>query len=424
MKRFGKMAVGLAGGLAFAAGLRADVSSLANNLPSDNPYALVSGRNIFGLNPPPPPPDPTVQAEKELPKITPEGLMDYFGHTRVLYKVSGGPSKPGQPAKDQFYNLSEGQGQDDIEVVRINEKAGLVTFKNHGFEQELPLASPTASGSHGPGPGPAPAGMPASGMAGGIGPSGGNPGAGNPGGFTTIGGSGRPRGRNAFAGNSGGNPGGNPGGGVNTGGGMNFFGPAAQHSNMGPAADLPPNIAGKSNYRHRSEPNPDPATGRGRLHAAASAHAAHAVGRQSLWRHAPGRSVGALTGPVQLFLRGGFNQLPELRTFLERLVLAGGEAGTEQEILQRVPAQDAVDQHAEFVPLEIDAVIAHAEAVQRAPGLLQLAELFQFRADHLLRQPAKIAEDLELQFLGHPPQLGGGGGRENDLKHRWLRVES
>jgi len=73
-------------------------------------------------------------------------------------------------------------------------------------------------------------------------------------------------------------------------------------------------------------------------------------------------------------------------------------------------------QHAEFVPLKINAVIAHAKAVQDAPALLQLAELVQFRAEHLLRQAAKLAEDLQLQLLGHARQLGGGGRCEDDLK--------
>ena len=48
------------------------------------------------------------------------------------------PAKPGPPAKDEMYILSEGQRQDDIEVIKIDEKKSLVTFNNHGFTQELP----------------------------------------------------------------------------------------------------------------------------------------------------------------------------------------------------------------------------------------------------------------------------------------------
>jgi hypothetical protein len=141
MKRFGKIALCFAGGLALSAGLRADdnAPTAVNPLP-DNPYATIVARNIFGLNPPAPlapPPDPSLN----YPKIKPRGIMGIYGHFRVLFQVSGTP-KPGQTAKDQFYNLSEGQRQDDIEVVKIDDKNSLVTFKNHGAVQELPN-SPT-----------------------------------------------------------------------------------------------------------------------------------------------------------------------------------------------------------------------------------------------------------------------------------------
>jgi hypothetical protein len=33
-----------------------------------------------------------------------------------------------------------------------------------------------------------------------------------------------------------------------------------------------------------------------------------------------------------------------------------------------------------------------------------------------LRQAAKVAENLQLQFLGHPRQFGGARRRENNLK--------
>ena len=131
MKRLGKIVVCLASGLVLNAGTRADDGVLPNN-----PYAPIVVRNIFALNPPPPvdaapPGDPP-------PKITPNGIMSIFGKLQVLFKVAGTP-KPGQPAKDEFYILSEGQRQDEIEVTHIDEKASLVTFNNHGTVQELPL---------------------------------------------------------------------------------------------------------------------------------------------------------------------------------------------------------------------------------------------------------------------------------------------
>jgi hypothetical protein len=160
MKRAGKIAICLAGGLALCAGLRAaDPASTGNPAP-DNPYASIVIRNIFGLVPPPPPPDPNIQQEASLPKITPTGIMSFFGHSKVLFKVAGAAAKPGQPAKDAFYTLSQGQRQDDIEIIKIDDKNNLVTFNNHGITQELPLVSAPASGGAAAPGAPGAAGIP------------------------------------------------------------------------------------------------------------------------------------------------------------------------------------------------------------------------------------------------------------------------
>ena len=146
MKRVGKFYLCLAGGLVLNAGLRA-----VEPVSAENPYTPIVARNVFGINPPPP--DLTKQQPAEpLPKITPNGIVSVFGHPQALFKVAF-PAKPGQPAKDLSYMLSEGQAQDDIEVTKIDEKGGLVTFNNHGTVQELPLANVAASGPSGPAPG-------------------------------------------------------------------------------------------------------------------------------------------------------------------------------------------------------------------------------------------------------------------------------
>ena len=143
--RVGKLYLCLAGGLVLNTGLRAD-----GLVSPDNPYVPIVTRNVFGINPPLPV-DPNADTEPP-PKITPNGIMGVFGHLQVLFKVAI-PAKPGQPAKDQSYILSEGQAQDDIEVTKIDEKDGMVTFNNHGTVQELPLVVGTASGPPTPGPG-------------------------------------------------------------------------------------------------------------------------------------------------------------------------------------------------------------------------------------------------------------------------------
>jgi len=164
--------------LALNAGLRAADPAPANNPSLENPYATVAVRNIFGLNPPPPPESPA-GPQNNLPKITPTGIMSEFGYLKTLFKVAAG-NKPGQPAKDQFYISSEGQRQDDIEVIKIDEKNGLVTFDNHGTMQELPLANvPDSSAAPSSSPGPRNPGM-TPGRPGGRGNIG-------PGGFTRFG---------------------------------------------------------------------------------------------------------------------------------------------------------------------------------------------------------------------------------------------
>jgi len=110
------------------------------------PYAPIVTRNVFGLVPiptnnpadaaPPPPPPP---------KITPNGIMTLFGKLQVLFKVAG-VAKPGQPAKEESYVMSEGDRQDEIEVQKIDGKAGIIRFNNHGVVQELALVAGAASG--------------------------------------------------------------------------------------------------------------------------------------------------------------------------------------------------------------------------------------------------------------------------------------
>ncbi|HUC84835.1 MAG TPA: hypothetical protein VL970_06565, partial [Candidatus Acidoferrales bacterium] len=103
MKCVGKIALCLAGGLVFGTSLRADNGALITN-----PYGQIVVRNVFGLNPPPPPVDPNAQAAQPPPKITPNGIMSIFGQLQVLFKVAV-PARPGFPAEDKSYILSEGE---------------------------------------------------------------------------------------------------------------------------------------------------------------------------------------------------------------------------------------------------------------------------------------------------------------------------
>ena len=168
----------LAGGLG-AQDLAMSDKPAASDKPAEpqTPYVGIVSRNMFGLVPIPvvdpatlnqPPADPP-------PKITPNGIMTIFGKLQVLFKVATKPP-PGQPQKDDAYVMTEGERQDEIEVVKIDGKAGVVTFNNHGTVQELSLVPATnAGGPGGPAGGPRmpPPGMrsPAFGGGGGAGNS-------------------------------------------------------------------------------------------------------------------------------------------------------------------------------------------------------------------------------------------------------------
>jgi hypothetical protein len=147
---FRKIIVCFVGGLAFCAGVRAD--DLAMNNSKQDYYAPIVTRNVFGLNPPVVETNPVV--DTSLPKITPNGIMSVFGKFQVLFKVTP-TGKAAKPTTDQYYTLSEGERQDDIEIMRIDNENGIVTFKNHGTVQELPLAEPSR-GSGGSSPTPLP----------------------------------------------------------------------------------------------------------------------------------------------------------------------------------------------------------------------------------------------------------------------------
>lgn len=127
---------------------------------AENPYAALVNRNIFGLVPVPPPAPPEPPPIDPPPKITVNGFMRLFGNNfQVLFKTPG-KVKPGQPPKEESYVMGEGERQDDIEVKKIDDKAGVVTFSNHGVIQELSLVVAQNTG--------AVAGAPAPGVAGGA----------------------------------------------------------------------------------------------------------------------------------------------------------------------------------------------------------------------------------------------------------------
>jgi hypothetical protein len=130
MMRGGKILVCVVS--AFAAG------TMAKALVADAPgtaYQGIVDRNVFALKPPPPP-VPVEPPKPPAPNITLTGITTILGRKQALMKAQVSP-KPGEPAKEVSYILTEGQRDGDVEVIAINEKAGTVKVNNQGVIQEL-----------------------------------------------------------------------------------------------------------------------------------------------------------------------------------------------------------------------------------------------------------------------------------------------
>ncbi len=102
-----------------------------------NPYQSIIDRNVFGLKPPAPPPDPTKE-EVKIPKVQLIGIASVFGKKTALIKFIE-PPKPGQPIPQEPLVLSEGEAAQEIEVVEIDEKAGLAKILNKGKPTTLDI---------------------------------------------------------------------------------------------------------------------------------------------------------------------------------------------------------------------------------------------------------------------------------------------
>lgn len=132
MKRGATIVAGLAAGLVLCTWTYAIGSNS-----SDDPYGAIVGRNLFALKPPEKAPNPE-DNKPPPPKITLQGITSVLGRRQVLFKASVSP-KPGEPAKELALVLSEGQSENEFEVLEIDEESGTVKFNNHGTIQSLSL---------------------------------------------------------------------------------------------------------------------------------------------------------------------------------------------------------------------------------------------------------------------------------------------
>lgn len=118
--------------LIFNASARGDAS-----LRTNNPYAIIANRNVFGLQPSPRVNLPT-PAPPAVPKITLTGITSILRSPAVLFIVTE-QSLTGQVTGNKAYFLNEGETQDGIEVTRV--RANVVFFNNHGAMQQISLGT-------------------------------------------------------------------------------------------------------------------------------------------------------------------------------------------------------------------------------------------------------------------------------------------
>src|SRR5258708_7078482 len=126
MIRNGKTIFGFVCGLMLTANVRALVADSP-----DNPYRQIVERNLFNLKQPKPPESNTAVPAPP-PKITLTSISTILGKKLVTLTA---PGKPGQPQINLM--LAEGQGQEGIEVLGIDENTSTVKVKNQGVEQTL-----------------------------------------------------------------------------------------------------------------------------------------------------------------------------------------------------------------------------------------------------------------------------------------------
>jgi len=129
------MQAGLLGAVLFGAGaIAADTADTADH--PENPYQGIVDRNVFALKPPPPPPDPD-SIKPPTPEFFLTGITTIFGPKRALFRTSPKPARGAPPPgkdkeKEESYMLAEGQREGEVEVVSIDEVAGMVKVSYGG----------------------------------------------------------------------------------------------------------------------------------------------------------------------------------------------------------------------------------------------------------------------------------------------------
>lgn len=128
---------------------------VTSNSPPVNPFRPISARNAFGIKEPAPPPPPVPETPPVPPpvpsNVTLTGFSLWQGRKKVYLQISAPGSKA--PA---YRDMEEGDVQDDIEILAIDEKRETARIRNAGQEFTLNFKENGAKGSPTPAPGQPP----------------------------------------------------------------------------------------------------------------------------------------------------------------------------------------------------------------------------------------------------------------------------
>lgn len=111
--------------------------AVPGNTLTNNPFADIAERNVFGLRQPPPPPS-SLLAPKAPVDIKISGFVKHATQgTRVL--LASVPKDPKQQMK--YYNLGVGEMEDGVQLLKIHPGQDAVDVVVDGIPEELTVKS-------------------------------------------------------------------------------------------------------------------------------------------------------------------------------------------------------------------------------------------------------------------------------------------
>jgi hypothetical protein len=116
-----------------------DSATLNPPVDESNPYAIISDRNVFHLNPPPAPPPPDNGPPAVIPKVYLSGFMRTGDRTKALLVVRTQNPDPRAKELCDYLTLGEGNIQGVVELVKVDAEEHKVEIINSGTAMTLSL---------------------------------------------------------------------------------------------------------------------------------------------------------------------------------------------------------------------------------------------------------------------------------------------